>query len=390
MEPRRHKDTEKTGKPEDDNAMSWQNSRDRTAKYIIVFLISIFGISLASAQEFVLGEGELLGGIFSPDGNLLAVRTASAEVFVFDTDSLKLNQILSTPGRNVFSLAFSPDSRYLAWREKTPGGGVGVWDLSISKQVAYFQLNVFDLCALVFVPGGDLLAVQAGDYVGIGTPDPGIVHFWKVGTWEKHGVWRPTGNGTVSTLAFTHDGEQFVATSTRGPVGEWVHEEFVVDVQTLKTVDSREQQDEGIIAFSSDGRFEVVPLNGGLRSVLIRDPQNHAQIALLSDPVVGYLLFHSISPDGKLLATWNLGVKPDRQSEIILWNTHTWEIEHRLTLPPGQSIAHGFVKGTYWYADIAPTGELRIWDLIAQDVWTGVFLLPGMKATSWGYIRMIR
>jgi len=86
-------------------------------------------------------------------------------------------------------------------------------------------------------------------------------------------------------------------------------------------------------------------------------PQNHAQIALLSDPVVGYMHFGSISPDSKWLATWN-------RQETVIWNTQTWEIEHRLNLPDGQSIAHGFVRDTYWYADLDPTGELRIWDLI--------------------------
>jgi WD40 repeat protein len=364
--------------------MKWQNSREWIVKYIIVFVISIPSISLISAQEFVLGEEQLLGGIFSPDGNLLAVRTVSAKVLVFDTDSLRLIKTLSAQGRGLYKLAFSPDSRYLAWSEETLGANVGVWDLSTSKQVAYFQLNAWHIDALVFVPGGELLAAQAGDYVGIGTPDPGVVHFWRVGTWEKHGTWRPPGNGTVSSLAFTHDGERFVASSTRGPVGEWVNEEFTVDVQTFKTVDSRQGQGR-TFAFSLDGRFSVAPVGWDNRALLIRDPENHAQIALLSDPVVGYLLFRSISPDSKWLATWYW-----QQEEVVIWDTQTWEIKHRLPLPSGQSIAHGFVRDTYWYADLASTGELRIWDLIAQDGWVGVLPLPGMKITPWGYIRMIR
>jgi WD40 repeat protein len=360
--------------------------QNRIVKCIIVFLIGIMSISLTSAQEFILGQEKPLGGIFSPDGSLLAVMTATG-VLVFDTGSLRL--IETIPVRDlsrVSILAFSPDSRYLAWSEKTPGGGVGVWDFSASRQAAYFQLNAFDITDLVFVPGGKLLAVQTRDYVSIGTPDPGTVHLWNVGTWEKHGAWSPPGKplgapGSIGSLTFTYNGKQFVASCTRGPVGEWVHEEFIVDVQTLKPVDSHESQGPDIIAFSPDGRFEVVPVNGGNRGVMIRDPQNHAEIALLSDPVAGYLLFGSISPDGEWLATWNL------QKEVIIWNAQTWEVEHRLNLPAGQSIAQGFVKGTYWYADLDPTGELRIWDLIAQDRVVGVFPLPGMKATSWGYIR---
>jgi len=360
--------------------------QNRIIKCIIVFLIGILSIRLTSAQEFILGQEKPLGGIFSPDGNLLAVMTATG-VLVFDTASLRLIETIPIQDLSRVSiLAFSPDSRYLAWSEKTPGGGVGVWDFSASRQVAYFRLNAFDITDLVFVPGGKMLAVQTRDYVSIGTPDPGVVHLWKVSTWEKHGTWSPPGKplggpGSIGSLVFTYNGKQFVASSTRGPVGEWVHEEFVVDVQTLKPVDSRESQGPDIIAFSPDGRFEVVLVNGGSRSVMIRDPQNHAEIALLFDPVMGYLLFRSISPDGKWLATWNL------QKEVIIWNAQTWAIEHRLNLPAGQSMAQGFVKGTYWYADLAPTGELRIWDLIAQDRVVGVFPLRDMKVTAWGYIR---
>ncbi|MFC1717928.1 WD40 repeat domain-containing protein [Candidatus Poribacteria bacterium] len=315
--------------------MCWQNSRDWIVRYIIVFLIGISSISLTSAQEFIPGTEELVRGIFSPDGELLAIPTASAKVFVLDTGFLRLIMTLSTQGRSAYALAFSPDSRYLAWNEGM-GGGLGVWDLSTSKQVAYFRLNALTIDALVFVPGGELLAANKFEEEWAGGTR-GVVHFWKVGTWEKHGDWRAPGNTGVGNLAFTHDGKLFAASSTRGPVGEWVHEESFVDVQTLKTVELRKRQDAGIMAYSPDGRFEVVQLNGGRRSVLIRDPQDHAQIAILSDPAVGYLVFRSISPDGKWLSTTN--------EQVILWNTQTWEIEYRLDLPVGERIAQGAYYG---------------------------------------------
>jgi WD40 repeat protein len=293
------------------------------------------------------------------------VRTETG-VLVFDTGNLLRIQKLSTQGLGVGELAFSLDSRYLSWSEEpSVRGGVGVWDLVTFTQVAYFQLNAFDIIALLFVPGGELLAVQERDYISVGTPDPGTVHFWKVGTWEKHGVWSPPGEplgvpGSIGSLAFTHDGKQFVASTTRGPVGEWVFEQFVVDVETLRPIASRQIQ-ENIIAYSPDGRFEVVPINWD-QALLIRDPQNHNLIVNLSDQVTDYLFFCSISPDGKWLATMSL------QREVIPWNTQTWEIEHRLKLPDGQTIAQGFVKGSYWYADLAPTEELQIWDLIKGEL----------------------
>lgn len=369
--------------------MCWQNRRDWIVRYIIVFLIGIPVISLTWGQLSILEAQALEGGIFSPDGNLLAVRTGGTEVLIFDTDSVQQIETLSTTGKHPYRLAFSLDSRYLAWREDM-NGGVGVWDLSTFEQVAYFDIRAFAIVGLVFVPGGEFLAASVvADDVGAGSPFPGVVHFWEVGTWKKHGAWHPQGNGSAGGIAFTPDGEQFLVSATRGGVGEWVTESFTVDVETLRTIDVHEGENR-IHAFSPDGRFVVVPVDWGNRVLLIRDAENDAEIALLSDPVVGYLYFRSISPDGKLLATLNWGTKPYRQSEVILWDTQIWEMEHRLALPAGQSIALGFVKDTYWYAGIAPTGELRIWDLIAQDSWTGVSPLPDMKITTWGYIREIR
>lgn len=168
-------------------------------------------------------------------------------------------------------------------------------------------------------------------------------------------------------------------------MGEWVYEQFVVDVETLRPIASSRIQ-ENIIAYSPDGRFEVVPINWD-RALLIRDPKNHNPIANLSDQVTGYLLFHSISTDGKWLATYNL------QKQVILWDTQTWEIEHRLKLPDGQTIARGFVKGSYWYADLAPTGELRIWDLIKGELLasssdSAVDVQPmKLKRFTWGMLK---
>ncbi|MBM3238344.1 T9SS type A sorting domain-containing protein [Candidatus Poribacteria bacterium] len=380
--------------------MKWQKIREWIVKYAIhgcalrirvsfVWMVSILSLSLASAQGFTLEQEKLLEGIFSPDGNLLAVKTVAGFI-VFDTSSLRPIQTLSIQGpipkslhSKVDKLAFSPDNCYLAWSEGRPEN-VGVLELSTFTQVAYFRLNAFDITDLLFVPGGELLAVQEMDYVSVGTPNPGTVHFWKVGTWEKHGVWGSP--SSIGSLAFTHDGKRFVASTTCGPVGEWVYEQFVVDVEKLKPIASRQIQ-EDIIAYSPDGRFEVVPVNGGNRGLLIRDPKNHNPIANLSDPVAGYILFHSISTDGKWLATYNL------QNQVILWDTQTWEIEHRLKLPDGQTIAKGFVKESYWYADVAPTEELRIWDLIKGELlasssnWAVSVQPKKLKWVTWGMLK---
>jgi len=342
-------------KDRSDDAMKWQNLLQRIVKSAILG-IACMSISLASAQEFTLGQEKLLGeGIFSPDGNLLAVKTV-AGVLLFDTASLQPILGFSIPGSSVNNLTFSYDSRYLAcaWVEAvypiSSAIGMGVWDLSTYTQVAYFQLRSFySTIDLYFVPGGELLAALVYEWPGTATIlEPGEVHLWKVETWEKHGSW---GKGHISIPAFTHDGKRFSISTVLGSIGAgFEFKRFIVDVQTLEAVSVRGNRpiEEHIIAYSPDGRFEVVWMDRpetGQSGLLIRDSQNHNLITKLYEGKGHNIRFHGISPDSKWLATTN------KENQVFLWNTQTWEIDHQLTLPSGQIIAEGFVKASYWCAD---------------------------------------
>jgi len=380
--------------------MKWQKSRKWIIKYVIVWIVCV-SINLASAQEFTLGQEKLLGeGIFSPDGNLLAVKTV-AGVLLFDTVSLRPIQSLSTQGGDVTDLAFSPDGCYLAWSDffdMNNTKGVGVWDLVTFAQVAYFSFPWVSNCGSIidvfYVPDGELLAARMCQYNFLEKylPSMDAVHFWKVSTWEDHGVWDP--HGTISNVVFTHDSKQFTA-STIGYDGvTYMDGQFAIDVQTLETVSVRENIEDGIIAYySPDGRFEVVLVHWNEEfPLLIRDTQNHNLIANLSAPEMCYHCDFSFSPDNKWLLAAISNANGELQ-QLILWNTQTWEIDHRLTLPNGQIIAEGFVKGSYWCAELTPTGELRLWDLIkgkllasSSDPVSDVEPV-GLKHRSWGVLK---
>jgi len=345
--------------------MTWQKIQKWLIKYTIVWIVCV-SINLASAQDFTLGQEKLLGegGIFSPDGNLLAVRTI-AGVSLFDTGNLRLIQHLPAKGWDVSNLAFSSDSRYFAfsWIEEDglfgPGaGGVGVWDLTTFTQVAYFP----HVGVVYFVPGGEILAVMEYDAPYSPTEaGSNIVHFWKIGTWKKHGSW---GGGQVSRLAFTHDGKQFVVSTAFGvPWSDLELKQLVVNIQTLETVAERDNPFEEMIAYAPDGRFEVVWVyERELNHLLVRNSQNHNLITKLYEGNGRKIRFHSISPESKWLATTN------RENQVFLWNTTTWEIDHQLNPTDGQIIAEGFVKGSFWCADLTATGDLRLWDLIKGEL----------------------
>jgi len=395
--------------------MNWQRIQEWIIKYAIVGMVGILSSNMVlAAQKLTWGQEKLIEnarsgwGIFSPDGNLLVVKTITG-VLLLETGSLRVIQRLPTQGLSVSKLAFSPDSRYLAWNYGGHGSypsvaGVVVWDLTSFTQVAHFVTHQsIDSIAglLLFVPGGELLVAGSSGLTGVIGYESRLT-FWKVGTWEKHGIW----GGLVDGFAFTHDGKQFVARgdlfSRDGPV----YRQSVVDVQTLKAADEHggflwfldpeeiRNLERCPIAYSPDGRFKAVKVHWDLPSenhdLVICDSQNDNLIANLSETAETHdLRFHSISPDSKWLAT----VREDKPKQVILWNTQTWEIDHRLNLPDGQIIAEGFAKGSYWCADLTLTGELRLWDLIKGELLASsrdpvADVEPvGLKHISWGVLK---
>lgn len=119
---------------------------------------------------------------FSPDGRVLAVSDFDHDiVHLFDRQSLVPKGMLNMPDDAVKSIAFSPDSRYLA-----TGGGAGtvwIWKMATQQMVASFAAHTegpdyrinsqeWALGGVDWSPDGKLIATS-----GI---EPATVKLWEI------------------------------------------------------------------------------------------------------------------------------------------------------------------------------------------------------------------
>ncbi len=120
--------------------------------------------SLLERTSLNLTGSKVIAG-FSRDVRLLAIAIDDTAITLCD---LVTGQRQSLPGpasRDIYSLEFSPDNRYLLGSR-----GGQLWDLSSRRLIAFPWQDRGDSC---FTPSGDLMAVLHGDEIGWWDPRTG-------------------------------------------------------------------------------------------------------------------------------------------------------------------------------------------------------------------------
>lgn len=111
---------------------------------------------------------------FSPDMNYLISGSREKSVFIWDARrGVLVDELL--PGWEVQSVAVSPDGTTLVVTERAPRGQVaraGFWDLGTRNLIARME-DFGPVCNLSFSPGGNRLAVPAGNRVKVLNVAPG-------------------------------------------------------------------------------------------------------------------------------------------------------------------------------------------------------------------------
>ena len=120
-----------------------------------------------------IGTGEPNDVLWSPDGNFFAVAT-SRGVYLRDGASYEELRFIDM-GKNVVSMAFSPDGRELALGFD---GTVGVWNVTSGQQISAMQGGFEDRIGKIVYGAGGHIAAYGDNCRGCGDPSGQAVSVW--------------------------------------------------------------------------------------------------------------------------------------------------------------------------------------------------------------------
>jgi WD40 repeat protein/tRNA A-37 threonylcarbamoyl transferase component Bud32 len=241
---------------------------------------------------------------YSPDGKFIAsgslapglfdLRKSPGVVKVWDADTGRLAAKVSKYTGFVYSLAFSPDGRHIAYAVTNDDRMFVVCDAHTLKEVRVFRGNASHVHRLRYSPDGRLLLAGFTD---------GSVKIWDAATFE------PVRSidahpAPVYDLAFSPDGSRLASTGFDGTVCVW---ETVTGARALQL-----RGHTGVamgVAFSPDGKH--IASSGYDKTVRLWDAVTGEEKITLRghDDTVCSVAF---SPDGKLL----LSASFDKQARL--------------------------------------------------------------------------
>ncbi len=227
-----------------------------------------------------------------PNGAGIVTTNAAGEIIGQDWDGNELFKY--TLGDRVYSIAISPDGKYLA------AGGLSpkliIIDLEINQQVIDLSNDYEYISCLVFSPDGKTLLAC---YERPGN----VMKTWETATWTETATFSyTTERFDYHDVLFTPDGKSLVIASTRNDI-EFLDLETGQIVKTLQGHSRAPYQ----IAFSPDGLLLASASDD--MTLRIWDVKNGTAVLILRNQhEVGTVAF---SPDGKLLAfgVWEEGIQ---------------------------------------------------------------------------------
>ena len=342
---------------------NWNLAQDQTQSYF------------AEGAKMRLGKGRINDIKFSPNGSRFAVAT-SIGIWMYDAytgEELALMAVLPGEGREVTTVAFSPDGRSLASGEE---GGVGrLWDVITGKPIVTFKEvprpRYPDLRALIFSEDGTKL---------IGASWNKEISVWELGENTKPPtILRMDGQQAswlTSTLMQLSPNGGFLAIAE--PSREaWQNRNFLIklwDTTTGKQLHTLTGHTRWIksIAFAADSKMLVS--SDEYETIRLWDTTTGKLKATLNwrRGTATYAL--AFSPSGRFIASghrdsvklWDNTLKPKQQAGYAIGDyQHTLEIrEHKDYIsklafsPDGKTLLTGSKDGTIQAWDTA-TGSHR-------------------------------
>ncbi len=277
--------------------------------------------------------------VFSPDGQTIAITHYNQiGVQLWDVNTGKEKQKLST-ARNIYSLAFSPDSRTLA------GGGwteLSLWDIDTGALKATLTAHLESVSSVAFSPDGRTLASASSDEL----------HLWDSMSGAQKGT--ITGHTQyIRGLVLSPDGHTIAA-------GHWMK------IRLWDTVNMREkailyEDDWGhwSLAFSPDGSLLLSEIAPQIRVWDVATGTHSRTLKTYTGSGVGGSGIEAIvfSPDGRFFANGHTG-------EPVIWLWYAG-FTHKSTLTghKGRISALAFSPDSRTLASGSSDHTIRLWDV---------------------------
>ena len=243
------------------------------------------------------GSALVLCLVFSPGGeSLMAARQNQIRVWNAETgrDGFQWTAL----GSVLFSVAYSPDNRWLAWADHR--GLVEIWDHAngYAGKILTGQGRVW--CA-TFSPDCRTLATASRD---------GSVKLWDIAL-DKDRYYLLTDSEDVHSIAFSSDGRTLSAAGEQGTVWTW-------ETKAAKRIATKRFPLPGRIAYATlSADASTLATLGRDRSCQVWDLEMRRRILSIEDATGGDRV--QLSPDGKHLASIASGNRRD-ESRIRVWS----------------------------------------------------------------------
>lgn len=178
--------------------------------------VQLMDVSTGAAGATLTHEDALSEWRFSPDGRILATRTAetiagefTGVVKLWDTESGAARHTLTHPDF-VSAMAFSPDWKYIA--TATGFGEIHLWETRTGRETALLSGHSDTVWALIFSPDGAMLASASGD---------GSLHLWDPSSAEALASLSTTPKTSLADVQFSRNGDWIAAVSDNGEITIW-------------------------------------------------------------------------------------------------------------------------------------------------------------------------